>query len=203
MDLPSKLIRDSIGIDTFERAIVFSALLLRSGYFANIDNTVKNAVQIALNLNNTADGFVSNIIIRATLEVSNISLNDGGNILLNLLERQEGTVNYTGENLAPSLSGLPITDDLPEVLTLEQYFFWVCQMLLENDIEGKYKTVVISPVFRGTTDPFTIDCSALIPFDYQTYLNGNNLIGAVTAVLGDSSIIGNETLLSNDYQLRN
>ncbi|WP_324281564.1 hypothetical protein VKI21_06790 [Cyanobacterium aponinum UTEX 3222] len=205
MLLPNSVIRNAIGIDTFERAVAWSALLLRSAYFASSDRAVQDAIQIGLNLNNTADGFVSNMVIRAVLSVTNNALIDGGDVLANITEQMSGSVSYTGANLSPSSGGLPITEPPAFVDTLEQYFYWASQQLLAQDVT-KYRSFTIAPTFRGITNPFTIDNVVLIPFDYAHYLINNNLVGAIYPSQPEETNLGqlnNDSQLSNDHQLTN
>lgn len=205
MLLPDLATRNAIGIDTFERAVAWSALLLRSAYFASTDRAVQDAIQIGLTMNNTANGFVSNIVIRAVLTVNNEALADGGDILNNLEERMEGSVNYTGFNLQPSASGLPITVEPASVTTLEQYFYWASQQLLADDLT-KFRSFTIAPTFRGLNNPFTIDNVVNIPFDYAHYLTSNNLIESITLTTeneGNGGQLLNVSQLNNTSQLVN
>lgn len=203
MLLPDLATRNAIGIDTFERAVAWSALLLRSAYFASTDRAVQDAIQIGLAMNNTADGFVSNMVIRAVLTVSNNALADGGDVLANLEERMEGSVSYTGINLGESWGGTLIDDTPPSITTLEQYFYWASQQLLASDVT-KYRSFTIAPTFRGLNSPFTIDNVVNIPFDYGHYLTFNNLVGAIYPKPDPNAFpLNNYSGLSNDNQLTN
>lgn len=206
MLLPNKSTRDSQGIDSFERAIVYSALLLRQGYFLSEDRSTKDAIQIALSLSGSGENILQNINIRANLLVVNESLLNGGNILSNLQERMQGTVDYLGANINPSLANfLPIIPEPPTVQTLEQYFYWGCQQLLAEDVSN-YRRLSLLPIFKGNNNPFTMDCIVSIPFDYRTYLESNNLLGAIgvgeSGGDDDDLPFGDEVQLNDNYQLK-
>lgn len=203
MILPSLALRQSYGIDTFERAIVWSALLLRYGYSFSEDRVVKDAVQLSLTMAGVGERFTETINLRVGLQVANEALNSGANLLNNIVERFGGSVDWTATTAPASQTGLPITAE-PSGLTLEQYFYWACQQLLATDVEN-YRRIAITPTFRGFAEAITLDATVAIAFDYATYLLTNNLItaiggGTTTPVIPD---FGNDYQLNNDLQLTN
>lgn len=205
MDLPSKALRDSYGIDSFERAVVWSALLLRSAYQASDSAIVKDAVQSTLQMTGTGERFTQNIIVRAMLLLDNKSLPQAANLVSNIAERFTGTVTWEGGTSPQSIGAFtPITAD-PFALSLEQYFFWACQNVLKENVED-YKKIQIIPVYKGVSNPFDVNCTVQIPFDYATYLTTNNLITAIGAK--DIPVVvtanfGNFTQLNNLFQIAN
>ncbi|BAQ67079.1 hypothetical protein [Geminocystis sp. NIES-3709] len=201
MILPSLALRNSYGIDSFQRAIVFSALLLRYGYSFSDDRLIKDAVQLSLAIAGSGDRFTQFVNLRVGLQVSNTALNSGANLLTNIIERFGGSVDWTADDAEPSIGDfLPITAE-PSGLTLEQYFYWACQQLLADDVEN-YKRVQITPTFKGITDTVTIDCTVSIPFNYTTYLQTNNLISAIGATEEEEEVgFGDETQLNDNLQL--
>lgn len=203
MQLPSKALRDSYGIDSFQRAIAFSALLLRYGYQLSSTNAIKDAVQLAVQVSGTGDTFTQNLVIRVGLTVDNDALNSGGNILNNISERFNGSVDWTGSIASPSIGDyLPMAVE-PTGLSLEQYFYWACQQFLASEVTD-YKKVQITPIFRGLTEPFALDCVVTLAIDYVTYLETNSLISAIGAIANATNQgFTNNTQLNNLLQLGN
>lgn len=207
MDLPSKALRDGYGIDSYERAIVWSALLLRGAYQLSTNSAIKDAVQSTLQVAGTGERLTENIIIRASLLVANETLAQGANILSNIQERFFGVYSWLGGSSLPSIGDFTSIVPEPFSMSLEQYFYWACQNVLKSNIDD-YRKVQIIPIFRGVSNPFTLDCTITISFDYATYLETNNLVSAVGAVLPPIEItpstgFNNSTQLNNVTQLVN
>lgn len=206
MDLPSKALRDGYGIDSFERAIVWSSLLLRGAYQQSDTAIIKDAVQSTLQISGTGNNLLENIIVRTSLLVNNTTLVQGANILGNIEERFFGIINWLGSSSLPSIGDfVPMIPD-PFSMSLEQYFYWACQNLLMNDVD-QYRRVQIIPVFKGLLNPFTLDCTVTVKFDYATFLETNNLVSAVgareTPIVIVPTAFNNQTQLNNNLQLNN
>lgn len=210
MDLPSKILRDVYGIDSFERAIVWSSLILRAGYQLSEDTVIKDAVQITLQLTGTGENLVQNIVIKNSLLIENQSLIEGANLLGNIKERFLGSLDWVGGNCEPSIGDFNAILPDPQNLSLEAYYYWACQNVLASDI-NQYRNVQIIPIYKGLVTPFALDTVVRVKFDYPTYLKTNNLVCAVGSVLDDDSGGGlipsegfnNITQLNNLLQLSN
>jgi hypothetical protein len=206
MDLAPKTLRDAYGIDSFERAIVWSSLVLRAGYILSDNAVIKDAVQLTLQLSGTEVNLVQNIIIRASLLVKNNSLIQGANVLANIEERFFGSLSWLGASSNPSIGDFtPIVPEPPN-LSLEGYFYWACQSVIANDI-SQYRRIQIIPIFKGTANPFTLDTQISLKFDYATFLETNNLVSAVgateTPIVIVPTAFNNQTQLNNTTQLNN
>lgn len=207
MELAPKTLRDLYGIDSYERAIVWSALLLRGAYQLSDSPNIKDAIQMTLQVTGSGERLTESIVIRASLLVDNETLAQGANILSNIQERYFGSYIWIGGTSLPSIGKfIPIATD-PFLMSLEQYFYWACQNVLKNNIDD-YRKVQIIPILRGLTNPFTLDCIVTIDFDYATYLQTNNLVSSVGAVLPTVEIIpslgfNNSMQLNNFTQLVN
>ena len=122
--LADKNTRDTIGIDSVERAIVFSALLLRKAYLEENTNILKDAYQIAPQSRIINNILSTNITVIGNIFYDSNSLNSGGNVLENITEKSTNESLYTGKNLRPSENIiLPIEDDTLAINNLEKYFY--------------------------------------------------------------------------------
>ncbi|MBL1208261.1 hypothetical protein [Geminocystis sp. GBBB08] len=198
MILPPKIKRDNLNIDTYQRGIAWSALLLRNAY-KNSD--IKDTVQLAVN----ATPAIANLVVRVTIEYTDTSLITNANILDNIVEKLVGITEYIETISSPST--LPnITNEPLVVQSLEQYFYWCSQQYLALDTT-KANVVKITPVFNQQSKNL-IDCLITLPIKYEVYLTTNNIIQAIDAVADDDisipiSIFGNTLLVGNNNLIGN
>ena len=208
--LIDKIVRDTIGIDSVERAICWSALLLRKAYLQEDNNSLKDSFQIAPQIKLIQGNLTSIITIIASIYFDENSLLEGGNILENIIEKSTNTVSYNGENLLPSDDiFLPISDDILQVNTLEKYFYWNCQLFLEDNILENYNKVQILPVFKGSNTENKINISIVLNYNFKHYLNTNNLVQSIGIIQNTASqnipisLVGNSELFGNDFLVGN
>jgi hypothetical protein len=210
VSLVEKSARDNIGIDSVERAICWSALLLRNAYLQEDNKSIKDSFQIAPQIKLVQGNLTAIITIIATIYFDENSLLKGGNILDNIIEKSNVSVSYTGENLLPADDNyLPIVEDILAVNSLEKYFYWNCQLLLENNIINNYSKVQILPSFKGSNTENRIKISVILDYNFRHYLNTNNLIQSIGIIQNTSnknipiSLVGNKERFGNEYLVGN
>lgn len=204
VDLLSKPQRDAIGIDSYERGIVWAFLGLRRAYLNSDDVSLRDIFQLSFNVTLRRDVLTQTISLRGKLFYSRNSLNLGLNILSTIEEQVIADApNYLGLPILQSDTVIaPITDE-PNLFSLEQYLYYACQQLLLSDVTDQLDEVKILPVLRGTTELPSIDIQVVIPFNYEYWLQTNNLIESIGKGIDNSTPNGIIGLLSNDSQLTN
>lgn len=215
MQLETQSARDGYNIDSFERALVYSALLLRAGYndSAN-ERTLRNRYairQVSQNLRQDNDTFLYQGFanIQAVMEYDNLALTSGGDLLGSLVESVSSDVPYTGVDLTPSARIIaPIANDIAKISTLEDYFLWSVinyQNALVNPLPTDAQLlsyVSINPNYTGINDNPTINITATVEYNYTTWLESFNLVNAVgffpnIPVTGQSGLIGSGILIGS------
>lgn len=208
MNLITKAERDTIGIDSFERAIIFSVLLLRKGYVSQQDTSLRDYFQFTLSTILDRD---SNLVrgkfdCRGKVMIAINALDSGLDLVENIIESVSDDIPYTGGNITASEVRLaPITTEPAKVVFLEQYFYWACTQLLVADLETYYTVVAPLPTYTNSNQ--TTELNVVIKnlyFDLATFFTVNNLIASlgVSTTVGDSQI-NNDTQISNDFQFSN
>ncbi len=203
--------RDLIGIDTFERGIVWSFLVM---YFnatdtqKQIDTNIVNG--ILYNVSESNDGN-ADLNISVNLPYNNRLASElGGNILESLLHISVFSFDNILINCpASDPAFVPIDIEPVYVNTYEKYFTWTLQTvksrLLDNDDNNANR---ISIRFFNDAPNFpSLRLQARIPIDYGKYLNTNNLVCSVKKLIdttttpssgtGNNSIMGNDSVLGN------
>jgi hypothetical protein len=191
------------GIDSFARAIAFSALILRNSYLSSDDRNISDSVQLAITTTNNQ----TLLAIRCTLAYNPSLLLNNANLLSGIEERVIGTVIWNGTatpSVYPDVFFL-----IPSVVnTVERLFYYSAQQYLLNDMT-KLRLVNIAPVFKGGNT--LLECVVSIPINYSVYLAYNNLIEAidiappvppVPPVPPTVTGFGDSTQLTDNLQLR-
>lgn len=191
--LESKTIRDSYGIDTFERGAVYSALLLRasnthpSNSRPKQNNPYYNAIRIALAPNNNL------LVIQAKFPYSsNVALREGGSFIENLGVFNNANPNPFLTEIEPSNPRkLLITSSPFWVDTLERYFAWTASNLLFGflSLTSGQQQATIQFLEEDPLEP-SIVINLSLPIVYRNFLKTNSLIYAVTSTI--------DTTFSND-----
>jgi len=167
--LINKTERDIIGIDSFERAVVWSASLLLS---AKNSVTVEYDKNFQINL----DQETSSVFITLNLPLDMvIYFKSMQNLIKSVKTISDLTVSYTEEALGytKKLATEPTT-----VTNLEQYFIWSSQRLQQfynNNNTDKKSNVVITPNLKT----FNCDVSISLGYNIQKYIETNNLLQSV------------------------
>lgn len=194
MDLISKAERDDLELNSWERAIIWSALVLRASNVAyaenpgNEDYPYKNAVRINLARAIVDGALTANLRIEATLPYNSVdALGSGGNFLLGLYQFFEGEPEpYVGANCSQLLSygykvtphGLNAPNEPEYIETLEKYFVWCCweaELSLLSPLPNKLLPITVD-FFEESTPTATIRVIANIPIDYEAYKDCENLV---------------------------
>jgi len=178
--LPLKAKRDEIGIDTLERAIVYSASLLKACYTAqNQASKVDQTITIGHSKDSQNQ---ASIFIEAKLGFDNIdALKDGGLILNNLQIKEDVELLETQYFcIKSSIEKHPVMNNLPvEIKSLEHYFYYHCAFLrafLPND----NKSIEIE-FLENTNTGGRVQIKTRLPFDYSRWLSGSNYVCTVSS----------------------
>ncbi len=194
MDLISKSDRDNLDLNSWERAIIWSALTLRASNVAYADNpqiegyAYENSVRIALAKAIVDGALTASLRIDATLPYARaFAIASGGDFVSWIKELYTGpAVQFTGDSCSVLVSegygvsgdggGLPV--EPPYVLTLEQYFLWACwqaELSLLNPLPSQLLPITVDFFEESQPDP-TIKVVANIPIDYLLYKDSENLV---------------------------
>lgn len=194
--LVSKETRDLIGIDSYERAIVWSACTLLSAKYENSSTYDKNFSVFA-------DQSSLQILIEFGMPLDMplfwASMGDPDLSLENITEL---TVNYEGEYLTITT---PLEDEPPSINTLEKYFVWANKKLMEwylkNDTSKANNINLATDIKRSS-----LFVTTKLAYDPIVYSETDSLLSAVIATSkanNYSSLIGNDNLMGNDYLIGN
>lgn len=211
--LESKIIRDTIGIDTYERGFVYAALLLRASnthpenVLPKAQNPYYNSVRIALSNANTER--LINIQARLPYQ-SNPALRGGGNFIENILNFDNKDPNPFLFKLLPSKDKkLNINHEPSWVDTLEKYLAWCASNLILgflNLTSGNQQGTIL---FYEEDTPTVLQINVVLPIDYKDYIRTNNLLYAVKSIIttlvstDEPPDNSNVVVLSNDFILDN
>lgn len=199
--LIEKQIRDNIGIDSFEKAIVWSAcLLLAINYESTTTNSIVSKNSLYIDPSKSLILIEFNIPLNMSLFWRSMCNPNSIKPLSDLTIQYEGA--YFNSNFI-----LPLEPN--EVNTLEDYFIWSNKKLEEiylNKNSEKSKNIIVMPNLKYGTiyintklnyDPLKYASSnnlmfSVITFDYTTDTNDNN-----NTLIGNNILIGNNTLIGN------
>jgi hypothetical protein len=188
--LTTKQIRDQIGINTFEKAIIFSASLLLG--VKQIIDEFDTYSDIYLDYSNLK------IIIQISLDYSPNLWISGGDLYQGVKELSNLAVEYTGK-MSPSVG---IENEPSKVNSLEKYFVWSCEKLLENYLKRTpEKAKEIN--FELDNNKKKINISLSLYFNPKQYLETNSLLIDFLSEESFSSLVGNDILFGNDFLLSN
>lgn len=224
--IPSLSERQLLNIDTYERAIIYSALLLRSvlvdDFFASGSPNSAIANRLTLDLiTNVTTNEDNKLIVQGSVKIaaSFYYLNlpayvGGGDFLTWLAPYGEGSaLAWTGEPADPTPNNTaPLPNELPpQVKTLEQFFVWCCQQLYAGLAAEKSDYLNnISFDLKDAATNASLDITATIAIDFEQYLKNNNLVAACKQMLltrgqvtpvqykfGNLTLVGNSTPMGN------
>lgn len=215
--LLSKQTRENLKIDTLERGIILSILLLRSAANSgNVPGLYLNSVKVSTNIRQTGESYQASFIGSAKIPYqSNPALLGGMDILENLkpLSTLTVTPNFLELKPTPNAPSLPAEPD--RVNTLEKYLLWAAQILAAS-ILPVVDRVKIAFFEEDPKEPsLLIDVN--LPIDWSAYLLSNNLLAAskplatryldpdadssqeneTNSLLGNDSEVGNLTIAGN------
>ena len=207
--LNSQAERNSLGIDTLERALVYGFLMLRTAIIGSENQGVADQrIKIGENIRDIDNAF---IVLEGKLNYDAFSSNKFGGGIILYLQDLPGTTPYEVEIDCPaSAAPNPIIPNTPSQLaSLEQYVYWSAASLLASLPPGQSYLEIKR--FEHNKDGAYIQIKASLPFDYQAFLLGKNYICTVARIAehyeifhfpGDS-IIDNHAVISNDFIFTN
>lgn len=222
--LASKSERDSLNIDTFERAIVYSGLLLYK--------TLKDPNNPIPEDNNPFSDFVSysmpngnskeiTFTINVTLPIDRIEATElGGNFIETI--GVYGTTDPNPIEIQCSKSSsdfISIKEEPDYIDTLEKYFAWLCHVVKSQLIknESDEASRITTQFFVDNETP-QLRIRVQNKINYENYLFNNNLLCSVKPLLendftlpdyGDdessesSSILNNDATMNNEFIMDN
>lgn len=209
--LPPIADRNALNIDTHERALVYSALLLRKANQTLTDNKYKNAVRVTTSeAQNTDLSINARVIIEGKIPYdSQSALGYGGNFIENILSFSP--VNPSFLLTEPLTSNNTNLGDDPVFITnLERYFaFHAIQWqkaMLNDGLSGIFNYCKVQFFEEDPIEP-SIKISVSIPYNYSSYVINRSLLQSVNniavpiTVNNYSPFIGDTTNFNDNYYL--
>ena len=226
MQLISKELRDQIGIDTLERAIIFSLQQIKQGNELLEENKKTSLTNLDYFVENKQDtnGLKSTLTIKAKIPYDRSEFNKrSGDYLQSIQEISTNPVDYKGENLSVTVDNTAIIPPEPEFVdTVEKYFVWASSSWVfqnKNTDTDWLKNGKFSFLDNATTPVYS--CELILPIDFDMYGVTQNLLQAVTqkiknldynllrvksdfeAISNDKNIVGNEAIFGNEFIVGN
>lgn len=210
MILRPKSERDLISIDNFERAIVYSALLLRKGL--RLAEMPTNQVVIYQNLVSSTEGKIVNLTVECKIPFDSASfLGLGGDFIQPILSFNDINVSYQGDAISPTVNNRGLIPEEPtEVNTLEKYLAWsLSEWVKFNKAKGEANWDSYGYFsFLEEANPPVFSGKVILGFDYANYVNTKNIIASVIPSISTNesnytSLVGNDILFGNDYLVGN
>ncbi|MGK7957675.1 MAG: hypothetical protein AB4063_20835 [Crocosphaera sp.] len=208
MDLPSREARDFFEINSWERAIVWSALILRSSnvsYANDIGNENyphKNAVRLTLGRAIVDGALTATLRIEATIPYdSPYALAQGGDFILAIQDFYAGPPEVydgehcsvlTAEGFKTTPAGTGLEEEPSHVDTLEKYFIWACwqaELSLLSPLPSQLLPITVD-FFEESQPSATIKVVANIPIDYEAYKDCENFVCSVLPLSSQISPAG-------------
>lgn len=194
--LPSKETRDLIGINSFERAILWSACSLLSVINLQSSNYDKN-YSLVIDREN------SQILINFGMPLNmGLFWSSMGDPYLALKEITNLTPTYDAEYLPVSNV---LEHEPTSVNTLEKFFVWANKKLLEFYLinePSKQKEIMLTTEIKYSSLFVTTNLN----YNPVIYNESDNLLKAVlitSTVENNSSLVGNNVLFGNNYLVGN
>lgn len=172
MDFDNYSERLSLGIDTFEKSIVYSALLLRTKAKSNINIYLK---KISSN-----EGIIPYLAVDILLPYEQDNyLKHGGSVIPFIIPFSTELIKYLGKVIPSNNNIIPQEPD--EVNSLEKYLAWtalgwVC--LNKQYLPQPWENYGYFAILDGKKPP-SLSIKILLEFDYEKYAKNDNLIECV------------------------
>lgn len=214
--LPTQQILNNLGIDTVERAIIFSATLLRSLYVANSD---RGGLDRTIQITNQVDADkTAYVLIEANIPYDIVKANEEGGLPIEYVINQDypftyDLVNYACTNTFDLVSPLPYLDGTTYDC-LEKFFVFYCY-LLQASLDSVSDTIAIAQRDSFSQESGRLNINIRLPFDYDVWLSGSNYVCSslysgltykqlpLNFANRGISILDNETILNNQVILQN
>lgn len=207
--LNSQAERDSLGIDTLERALVYGFMMLRSSILgANNQGVADLRVKIGENIKALDDAL---IVLEAKLNYDAFLVNKmGGHLISHLQNLAETSLETSEITYFPSAITNPVMPPTPsQLVSLEQYIYWSAATLLASlPVDQKYLEI---KRFEHNKDGSYVLVKASLPFDYKSFLLGGNYVGTVGRIatsyesfyFPNEATIGNASIINNGFSFIN
>lgn len=201
--LPPSEQREAAGITTIRRGIAYALHLLKKVSGTEVD--------IARQVGVSGTEINARMIARITMNYDeSVYLLYGSNPLKGLQPLTTETVNHSYGNLAAG-NGYPIPTMPGEVNTLELYLVWLTNLLIATEAAQSPPKIDSVKISQGrNSQGFTLKWDYVIPFNYLTFAQTGNLIGAVDiATTPDpdpdpvSTEFDNTTIINNAFLVGN
>jgi hypothetical protein len=196
MQLPSISQRNNIGIDTFERAIIYAASLLRNGLLTSAPELARNIIiyqdSASFTVNNplSSSGSGSDVSnqsptittkektlvceIKLPYEQT-IFLPSTGNFIESILELSQEIPQYIGNTLPPSNVSYSLPVEPSFVNTLEKYLVWASSQwisLMQSEFVNAQELAYFSNLEAAQPAVYSAKC--VLKFDFNNYPNTLN-----------------------------
>jgi hypothetical protein len=190
--LPPQAERDSIGIDTYERAILYAASMLRRSFL--VDGEKANLKRLSITTAQSKEN--NNILIEGEFPYSNSTTwEKGGDVFkpVHYLSLSDPSNSFSPpSNLLPLGNPyIALASDPSWVATLEEYFIWVLsQSKAALHLESPPRHDVISyRFFDGRSPDPVVEVKASLPFDLDLWLRDRHFFNALLPLLKYSPTI--------------
>ena len=190
--LPSKAERDAIGIDTYERAILYAAMMLRRSFL--IDGEKANLKRLSITSAQAKEK--NNILIEGEFPYSNSQTwEKGGDVFKPVHYLSLGD---PSNSFSPPSSLIPfgspyisLSSEPSWVETLEEFFIWLLsQSKASLHLESPPRHEVISYRFFDARSPLPIvEVKATLPFDVGIWLRDRHFFNSLYPLLRYSPTI--------------
>ncbi len=212
--LPPIADRIALNVDTHERALVYSALLLRKANLTLTDTKYKNAVRVTTSeAQNTDLSINARVIIEGKIPYNSQSaLGYGGNFIENLTSFSPVNPSFLLTEPLTS-NGTDLGDDPEFVINLEKYFaFHALQWqkaIINDGLVGIFNYCKVQFFEEDSIEP-SVKISLSIPYNYSEYCVNRNLLKSVNNIAVPitystyspySPYIGDITFLNDEYYL--
>jgi hypothetical protein len=209
-----KSTRETLGIDTIERGIVFALLLLRNaGTREGKTGKYFNAVRLSVSVRATGNTYQANLSATAKIPyLSNAALLSGMNLIQNIKPISDLTIAPNFNPLTPTNNPPTLPEEPNAVNTLEKYLLYYSQILAAS-ILPVIDRVKISFLEEDPSEPSVL-IDYLLPIDWSKYLLTNNIIEATkllaTRIISEPieeipllTLIGNNNAIDNLFLVGN
>ncbi|ELS04925.1 hypothetical protein Xen7305DRAFT_00046610 [Xenococcus sp. PCC 7305] len=207
--LESQQKRNSIGIDSLERALVYAFSMLRASIVGESNQGVADQkIKIGENISDLDNAL---LVLEAKLDYDSFLVSSTGDNLILHIKEFAGTTPYeTGIKCASSGGQFQPIPPAPSILhSLEQYLYWSAASLLAS-LPVDQDNIKIKR-FEHNQNGAYVQIKASLPFDYKAVLLGSNYVCAVQRIatgyeffeLPSGSIIDNNSIIDNSYIFAN
>lgn len=182
-------------LDTIERAIIGSALVLRAqAFFSTVGlspdqitddiRDLRDSISVRVRRRGTATLFAE---VRATLPYDIYQASINGGVSLTAVGEIGETTNVKESDVVFDTSpseDLPVLENIPytEIETFERYLLFSCLNLSRQLQENRNSTVLID-IRSGSIEEATINITANLTILESIYLSGRTLIDSVTRLV--------------------